>query len=89
VSIWVRKKAPSSAPISVPVPPSSEIPEHAGGDGLHLQPAAGLVGHKANLRGKDNPGAGRQHAVQGKGDHAGAVHRHAQLARGGEVIPTA
>ena len=27
--------------------------------------------------------------LEGKGDHAGAVHRHAQLARGGEVIPTA
>ena len=60
--------------------------EHAGGDGLHLQAAAGLIGHKANLRGKHNPGASRQHAVKGKCQHPRAVHRHPELAGRGEVI---
>ena len=60
--------------------------QYAGGDGFHLQPAAGLIRHKTNLRGEDNPGAGRQHAVEGKGQHPRAIDRHAQLARGGEVI---
>ena len=60
--------------------------QHAGGDGFHLQAAAGLIRHKTNLRGEDDPGAGRQHTVESKGQHPRAVDRHAQLARGGEVI---
>lgn len=60
--------------------------QHAGGDGFHLQAAAGLIGHKANLRGEDDPGAGRQHTVEGKSQHPCAIDRHAQLAGSGEVI---
>ena len=37
--------------------------EHASGNGFHLQPAAGLIGHKTDLRSKNDPGAGRQYAV--------------------------
>ncbi|MNV72290.1 hypothetical protein D3C71_1653670 [compost metagenome] len=60
--------------------------QHAGGDGFHLQPAAGLVRYKTDLRRKDDPGAGGQHAVEGKRDHPGAVYRHTELTRSGQVI---
>ncbi len=63
--------------------------QYAGGDGFHLQAAAGLIRHKTNLRGEDDPGAGRQHTVEGKGQHPRAVDRHAQLRAAARLSPTA
>ena len=86
VSICVRKRPQAVRQSACPSRPAAKCRRARRRRWLHLQPAPGLVWHKANLRGKDNPGAGRQHAVESKGDHPRAVNRHAQLARGGKVI---